>query len=214
MATTETEAVDPAPESLRERQKRLARESILQAAADEIAERGIGEFSLQDVAARAGVSVRTLYNYFESRDVLLVALSEWSDRMAIERGGARDIPELNELPEKVARMWAIWEEQGSVYTALSQIVSTQSPASSESIELFEAQRSERTEQVRARIDDRWPDLDEATAEELSLWVHAALGPALWERMRRLGDLPADRAGRINAWILHQIIDALDRGERP
>lgn len=202
--------VETEPESLRDRQKRVAREAILQAAADEIAERGLGEFSLQDVAARAGVSARTLYNYFDSRDALFLALGHWSNELAVDQGGANDIPQLDELPETVSRMWRIWEGQGSLYSATSQIAATSSSAT----EALHDERRRRTDQVRDRVAERWPDLDDAVAEDLAVWLHAALGPVLWERMNRLAGFTAERSGRVNAWVMLQLIDALDRGERP
>ena len=43
--------------------------------------------SLHAVAERAGVSKRTLYNYFDSREALLAAISAWSDQLTLELGG-------------------------------------------------------------------------------------------------------------------------------
>ena len=43
-------------ESLREKQKQLARETILQATADQIAEHGLSRLSLEAVADRAGAA--------------------------------------------------------------------------------------------------------------------------------------------------------------
>ena len=47
---------------LRERQKAMARESITEAAAALVTERHQLDFSMQEVADRAGVSLRTVYN--------------------------------------------------------------------------------------------------------------------------------------------------------
>jgi len=50
---------------------RQARERILQAAAELVAEKGAAGMSLDDVKARAGVSSSQLYHYFEDRDDLV-----------------------------------------------------------------------------------------------------------------------------------------------
>lgn len=50
-----------------------ARERILEAALDELAARGSEAITLQEVADRADMAVRTLYNHFASRDELLTA---------------------------------------------------------------------------------------------------------------------------------------------
>src|SRR4051794_19389315 len=49
-------------------------ERIVLAAYDLIGETGGTDFTLQDVAARAGVSLRTFYQYFDGRDDLLLAV--------------------------------------------------------------------------------------------------------------------------------------------
>lgn len=52
------------------------REGILRAATDVFGRVGFSDVKMSDVAAEAGVSVGTLYNYFESKDELFAALIE------------------------------------------------------------------------------------------------------------------------------------------
>jgi AcrR family transcriptional regulator len=69
----EQRAVERSLRAARERaQERLER--IILAAYDLIGETGGTDFTLQDVAARAGVSLRTFYQYFDGRDDLLLAV--------------------------------------------------------------------------------------------------------------------------------------------
>ncbi len=56
--------------------KEEARAAILDAAEQVLAEQGIHAARMDDIAARVGVSVGTLYNYFEDRKQLLKALLE------------------------------------------------------------------------------------------------------------------------------------------
>jgi len=53
-----------------------ARATILDAAEQVLAEQGLASTRMEDIAARVGVSVGTLYNYFEDRQALLQALIE------------------------------------------------------------------------------------------------------------------------------------------
>ncbi|ATB40553.1 TetR family transcriptional regulator [Cystobacter fuscus] len=62
------------PQPLRERMKEEARVAILEAAEQVIAEQGPSATRMEDIATRVGVSVGTLYNYFEDRQRLLQAL--------------------------------------------------------------------------------------------------------------------------------------------
>lgn len=62
--------------SLRERQRGLARNLILDAASRAILTTGVHQFSMQQVADEAQVSLRTLYRYFRTREELLEGLGE------------------------------------------------------------------------------------------------------------------------------------------
>ena len=64
------------PQPLRTRLKEEARAAILDAAEQVMAEQGLTATRMEDIAARVGVSVGTLYNYFEDRRQLLQALLE------------------------------------------------------------------------------------------------------------------------------------------
>ena len=69
----EQRAVERSLRTARERaQQRLER--IILAAYDLIGETGGTDFTLQEVATRAGVSLRTFYQYFDGRDDLLLAV--------------------------------------------------------------------------------------------------------------------------------------------
>ncbi len=59
---------------LRDRLRSEARAAILAAAEEAFAEDGIGRAKMESIAARAGVAVGTLYNYFEDREALLACL--------------------------------------------------------------------------------------------------------------------------------------------
>ena len=63
--------------SLREEQAALTRTRILDATVALLAEGGEGDVAMPDVATRAGVSLRTVYRNFPSRDALLDAVANW-----------------------------------------------------------------------------------------------------------------------------------------
>lgn len=62
--------------NLRKTQLEVTRKAILDALAGAIVEDGALGFSVQDVADRAGVTHRTVYNHFPTRDALNDALAE------------------------------------------------------------------------------------------------------------------------------------------
>jgi AcrR family transcriptional regulator len=61
---------------LRERLRAETTRAILAAAEQVFAEKGLREARMEEIAARAGVSVGTVYNHFEDRDALLAELLE------------------------------------------------------------------------------------------------------------------------------------------
>ena len=74
--------------SLRERKKQKTAESILAAAGQRFASEGIEASLMEEIAADAEVSVGTLYNYFGSKQALILALFESNVEEMLETGGA------------------------------------------------------------------------------------------------------------------------------
>ncbi|MBO9333337.1 MAG: TetR/AcrR family transcriptional regulator [Roseiflexus sp.] len=58
--------------TLRERQKQALREEIMNAAQELVAEKGYGAMSMDELAARVGISKPTLYTHFATKEELVV----------------------------------------------------------------------------------------------------------------------------------------------
>jgi AcrR family transcriptional regulator len=78
------------------------RREILDAVVADVAEQGIGDRSLRDLAAAVGTSHRMLLHHFGSRDDLLLAIVEEVERR--QRAVMREMPA--EPADAMAAMWA------------------------------------------------------------------------------------------------------------
>lgn len=67
-------ATDTAGGGLRARKKRETRRALHLAAVDLVTERGLGGVTTDEIAAAAGVSPRTFFNYFPTKDAAVVGL--------------------------------------------------------------------------------------------------------------------------------------------
>lgn len=100
---------------MRDRKRAAAEQSLLDAAEHELANAGVAEASMQAIAARAGVSVGTLYNYFPDRDGLVRALLDVRrkamaarlDEVLAEQAGA---PFAQQLRAMTVGMFSFFDE--------------------------------------------------------------------------------------------------------
>ena len=104
---------------LRERQLAMARQTIVDACAQLVTERRHLNFAMKDVAERAGVSLRTVYNHFPAREDLLDAMGRDFDRQLAERGGpeASDLQPRDDLGSAVRTNFGLFEELNGVSEA-------------------------------------------------------------------------------------------------
>ena len=199
---------DTTDRSLRAKQKQVAQELILQAAADEIVELGIERLSLQAVADRAGVSKRTLYNYFDSREALLSAIVDWSDELTLAMGGSLAPDGLDTLDQVIPALWRTWDAQGTVYEAVLAI-----DAATTETGLPEGRQRRRQAFVHAIRDVR-PDMQQAEAAELAAVIHALATGAVYQRLVKEDGLPVERGSELISWVINLIGAAIEDTDTP
>lgn len=74
------------PLGLRDRQKQEREHRIVRAAEKLFARKGYSDVAMEDVAARAGLAVGTIYNYFPSKSALLLAIVRRETESLLARG--------------------------------------------------------------------------------------------------------------------------------
>ncbi len=186
----------------------MARELIMQTAADLIADQGLEDLSLADVAAQAGVSKRTLYNHFENRETLLTEIGRWSDQLTLELGGYLRPEGLDTLPEMLQAVWRTWAAQGTIHKALIRIeaASGESGASDD--------RKQRRVALANAVEQVRPDLTPERANEVAAVFHAFCSAPVFERLTAQDGLDVETAGTLVGWALSAMRDALASGQDP
>lgn len=94
------------PTDLRSRQAELARQSIIEALVQHLKAGDVDDVAMEDLAREAGLSRRTVYRYFKTRDELLAAAGEAiADRIGfpIEVGDVGIVQSFREASSALAR---------------------------------------------------------------------------------------------------------------
>lgn len=103
--------------ALRSKQQELAREMILRATAEAAAEDPLLGFSMQEVACRADVSLRSLYRHFPTRRRLFEALHDWGADHADVAGLVEPLEVLEDLPAVAHELFVRFETDRAVVRA-------------------------------------------------------------------------------------------------
>lgn len=64
------------PTNARERQKRERRLALIEAAQRLVGERGLDDVTVEEISSAAGLSTRTFFNYFDSKDDAVLGIQE------------------------------------------------------------------------------------------------------------------------------------------
>lgn len=191
--------------SLRERQKEMVRESIFAALAEEVAETGTFDFSIGEVAKRAGVSHRTVYNYFESRQDLIDAFSSWTDDTIHERGGVIVPGRLEDLPAAVTANFQIFEAQSAIAEVLARMDTPERATSA---------HRRRTEAFEESIAAVYPKMDPRSQRVVAVLFRQIASVRNWYFMTREHGLNTKEAAAVSAWALDRLRTSLEHGDLP
>src|SRR5919201_4455712 len=85
--------------SLREQHASATRERILGAVADLLERGDAEELTVPDVAAASGISLRTIYRYYPTREELLEAAGRWIGDELLQHPYPRNVSEVADLFE-------------------------------------------------------------------------------------------------------------------
>ena len=183
----------------------MVRETILEGLTQEVVELGSLDFSIADVAKRAGVSHRTVYNHFGSRQDLVEAFAIWIEAEVYARGGITELERLEDLPDAVAVNFQIFEDKSDVAEVLAQMDRHERATSA---------HERRTATLVGVVAEAYPNLSDREHEMIAALMRQIASVRNWYQLTREFGLSVDEAATMSGWTLEQLISAIDRGELP
>jgi AcrR family transcriptional regulator len=181
---------------LRERRREETRHAILQAVAQLVVEGAVHTFSVQDVAARAGISYPTVYRHFPTREALLEGTYEWVSAMAREQLPPAPST-LEDVPGWIGASIPIFEAHGTEGRALLILLAV--------LNLEPPTRRQRDRVVEKLVRRGAPALPARQARRAAAVIRYLAGSHAWAVLRhRFGLDAADTAAALR-WALEVLI---------
>jgi AcrR family transcriptional regulator len=192
----------------KQRQRARTRTAILDALAEVIAESGGLEFSIQQVADRAGVTHRTVYNHFPTREALRDGLAERVEELLATTGRRRPdagTHSLASLAPMVGDAYALFESCApAVRASVILTLAGRGPARI-------AKR--RTDTFRKIVRKGLPAHAPVPAAEATAAIRMFLSSIGWHVLtKHLGLSPA-KAAATAKWATQALLDAASRDAR-
>ena len=188
--------------SLREQHALATRERILGAVA-ELLERGAADdLTVPAVAEVSGVSLRTIYRYYPTREDLLEAAGRWIGDELLKHPYPNDLDEVADLYEVGARDF---DERPGLVRALA--------FSQRGRDVRGYRRRERLEAIGRALRAELPALSEAElrrAEAVLAYLHNMLA---YTTLREENGLTGDEIGEAIGWALRTLIADLRKSNR-
>ena len=180
---------------LRDRQAAATRSVILEALGAELADGSVEDFSVARLARRAGVSERTVYRHFPTRETLLDGLSEWyNERVA-------DFPDdvaADEIAPTIAQVFADFDAHESLARGVL--------ASPGGREMRQHARVARLARLDAALTPVLKSADPERAAAARALIFALCSAQTWQSMRDEGGLDGATAGRAVARAIELILN--------
>ncbi|MBN1629455.1 MAG: TetR/AcrR family transcriptional regulator [Thermoleophilia bacterium] len=191
--------------NLRELQRELTRDLILQALAEIIASSGLKDFTTQELAKRSGVSAATIYRYFLDRDTLLREFLKWAESQVEQKGRRFHPRDVAELGHNAVDNYAVYEECAQFSAGILKLYAAGDPLIDQEFAAFRREVSAEYEMILSKLAG---DLDAEAISTLAELIPYLSGIRVWSVFRENPRIDIVRAGEVVAWVTDLIVQAL------
>ncbi len=188
--------------SLREQHAEVTRVRILSAVAELLESGQLDELTVPSVAAASGVSLRTIYRYYPTRDRLLEAAGRW---IGNELFGHPYPADLDAAADDFEVQCANFDERPGLVRALA--------LSELGHEVRGYRRRERLKAIRTALRDELgalPDEELRQAEAVLAYLHNMLA---YTAIREESGLTGEQIGKALGWAIRTLVADLRRRDR-
>lgn len=176
------------------------RDLILSTFARMVVDDGLRDVSIQQVADRAGITHRTVYRHFATRQDLIDQLAVWLR----ERGrslGEVAVPEYaDDIPSAIVRNAQVFDQEADLIKALVLVT-----WESGTVTQLQNQRTEAFEQALKPLTTHLSD-DQARA--VTALIRYLASSRTWLAMREEFGLTGEQSAPVVAWAVQMMLDAL------
>jgi AcrR family transcriptional regulator len=188
---------------LRNNQKENTRERILDAVAEIISEGRILDFSVKDVAERAGISYGTVYRHFPTREAFLEALYEVATEIMAQSSPFAP-QSLDEIPAMAKKTVEIFEERANLVQAftVALMVNNVQPNN----------RYQRDQKIQDMVMKSASHLSSGVAKQAAAIISHLYSSLTWVTLKQRYGLNSEETYEALNWALQSLIKNITRHE--
>lgn len=187
---------------LRERKARALRDTVLDVLLDQVKGDRFEDIAMEDLARSAGVSRRTLYRLFPTREALLAAAGE---RFAATVGMSDEIGGPGELSATFREGSRLMERRADLARALYR--------STVGRGIRAGQRSRRIQVIEGALRPLTTKLDDAEARRVTAVIAFLISSNTWITIQDESGLSGDEIRLGVSWAIDLLVDDLKRRTR-
>lgn len=185
--------------------KAATRAKIIDAVVRVVLDDGVHAFTVQNVAQKAGVSHRTVYRHFQTREDLLEGLTAVLD----ERASRAHVPTIpNTFDDVLEAIVPSFEAMGEQAEAVQAYVIT-----SIALRWQDAGRKARTLAFERVTRNAFPNLSLEEVREVAAVVRSIASTRSWYQLTVEGGLDVQAAARASEWALRALFKDLSSRDR-